>query len=110
MGDDVTGGGGGDLVRDEEDHDLMTFAEGGIRLREEIASTRAELAEAERSQAPPERREALRARAAALTEALARNTRQAAENPGETGFLSYRPPARPGVSGSSGASADGSGA
>jgi len=79
----------GDLVRDEEDHDLLTFAEGGIRLREEI-----ELAKADLAAAAPERRATLQARVDALTDALARNTRQAAENPGDTGFLSYRP-ARP---------------
>lgn len=79
-----------DLVRDEEDHDLLTFAEGGIRLREEIA-----LAEAELGSASPERKVALQARVDALKDALARNTRQAAENPGEKGFLEYRPPACP---------------
>jgi hypothetical protein len=28
---------GDDQVRDEDDHDLLTFAESGIRLREEIS-------------------------------------------------------------------------
>ena len=81
-----------DLVRDEEDHDLLTFSEGGIRLREEIALTEAALIEATQRERPTE---ALRARLAALTEALERNTRQASAKPGETGFLSYEPP-RPG--------------
>jgi hypothetical protein len=72
-----------DLERDEEDHDLLTFSEGGIRLREEIAATEASLRERPT--------EALRARLAALTEALERNTRQASANPGETGFLAYVP-------------------
>lgn len=77
-----------DLVRDEDDHDLLTFSEGGIRLREEIALTKAELGEA----ALPERRAALQARLDGLTDALARNTRQAAANPGVKGFLEYKPP------------------
>jgi hypothetical protein len=94
VGDDLDRG-DHDLVRDEEDHDLLTFSEGGIRLREEIALTEAALAEAARQERPTE---ALRARLAALTEALERNTRQAGANPGETGFLSYAPP-RPGRTG-----------
>ena len=82
---------GHDQVRDEDDHDLLTFAESGIRLREEISLTEAELREAQAA----ERREALQARLSALTEALARNTRQADANPGDKGFLDYAPP-RPG--------------
>ena len=82
-----------DLVRDEDDHDLLTFSEGGIRLREEIALTEAALRE--------NPTDALRARLAALTEALERNTRQAAASPGDAGFLNYTPPgqARPGAAG-----------
>ena len=80
-----------DQVRDEDDHDLLTFAESGIRLREEIS-----LAEAELRQEPDaERRAALQARLSSLTEALARNTRHAKANPGDKGFLDYAPP-RPG--------------
>jgi hypothetical protein len=81
------------LERDEDDHDLLTFSEGGIRLREEIAATEAALAEAALAEAGQRERpaEALRARLAALTEALERNTRQSSANPGETGFLSYVP-------------------
>ena len=77
-----------DELRDEDDHDLLTFAESGIRLREEIA-----LAEAELRQSPDAgRRAALQARLDALTEALARNTRQAEAAPGVKGFLDYAPP------------------
>src|ERR1019366_6054013 len=83
---------GDDQVRDEDDHDLLTFTESGIRLREEIS-----LAEAELRQSPPAgRRAALQARLSALTEALARNTRHAGANPGDEGFLDYAPPPRPG--------------
>jgi hypothetical protein len=77
-----------DQVRDDDDHDLLTFAESGIRLREEIS-----LAEAELRQSPAaDRRAELRARLRVLTDALARNTRQAGANPGEKGFLDYAPP------------------
>lgn len=86
MADDLVSG-EEDLVRDEDDHDLLTFSEGGIRLREEISLTEAELREA----ATEERRTALQARLNALTDALARNTRQAAANPGVKGFLDYKP-------------------
>jgi hypothetical protein len=77
-----------DQVRGEDDHDLLTFSESGIRLREEIALTEAEL----RSCSGAARREALQARLSALTDALARNTRQAEDYPGEKGFLGYVPP------------------
>ena len=80
-----------ELARDEEDHDLLTFNESAIRLREEIAATEATLGEDQ----PAERRAALEARLAALVSALERNTRQADKNPGETGFLNYAP-RRPG--------------
>jgi hypothetical protein len=82
---------GDDQVRDEDDHDLLTFAESGIRLREEIAAAEAEL----RQGPAAERRAVLRARLSALAEALARNTRHAEAKPGEKGFLDYAPP-RPG--------------
>lgn len=83
---------GDDQVRDEDDHDLLTFAESGIRLREEIMLAEAELRESHTA----ERRAALQARLKALTDALTRNTRQADANPGEKGFLDYAP-RRPGM-------------
>ena len=82
---------GDDLVRDEDDHDLLTFSESAIRLREEISLTEAAL----RACSGAERRDALQARLSALTDALARNTMQADASPGEKGFLDYVPP-RPG--------------
>jgi hypothetical protein len=90
VGDDV----GDDLVRGEDDHDLLTFGESGVRLREEIALTEAAL----RACSGAGRRGALQARLSALTDALARNTRQADAHPGEKGFLDYAPP-RPGSGG-----------
>jgi hypothetical protein len=77
-----------ELARDEDDHDLLTFNESAIRLREEITAIEAAL----RDDPPAERRAALQARLGALTDALARNTRQADDNPGEKGFLNYTPP------------------
>ena len=82
-----------ELARDEEDHDLLTFNESAIRLREEITATEAAL----REELPAERRASLVARLAALTDALERNTRQAGANPGEKGFLDYVPPRHPGA-------------
>ena len=84
-----------DLIRDEDDHDLLTFSESAIRLREEIALTEAAL----RDDPGPERRAVLNARLSALTDALHRNTRQADAKPGEKGFLDYAPPGRPGGEG-----------
>ena len=87
MGDD-TDRGDDELVRDEDDHDLLTFSESGIRLREEISLAEAAL----RGSPTAEQRAVLQARLSALTDALARNTRQAHANPGEQGFLNYEPP------------------
>ena len=89
---------GDDQARAEDDHDLLTFAESGIRLREEIARAEAEL----RQDPGTERRAALQARLSALTEALARNARHAEAKPGEKGFLDYAPP-RPGRADDAGA-------
>jgi hypothetical protein len=82
---------GDDPVRGEDDHDLLTFAESAIRLREEISLTQAAL----RACSGAERRDALQARLRALTDALARTTKQAEASPGEKGYLNYAPP-RPG--------------
>lgn len=79
-----------ELARDEDDHDLLTFNESAIRLREEIEAIEAAL----REDPPAERRAVLQTRLTSLTGALKRNTRQADANPGETGFLNYAPPRR----------------
>ena len=84
-----------DPIRDEDDHDLLTFSQSAIRLREEIALTEAGL----RDDPTPERQAALNARLSALTDALHRNTRQADAKPGEKGFLDYAPPGRTGAEG-----------
>ena len=82
-----------ELARDEDDHDLLTFNESAIRLREEIEAIEAAL----REDPPADRRAVLQTRLAALADALKRNTRQADANPGETGFLNYAPPRRAGA-------------
>ena len=94
-----------ELARDEDDHDLLTFNESAIRLREEIAATEAALGE----DPPAERRAALEARLAALADALERNARQADAKPGETGFLNYVPPRRPGAEAAGRAGTEGEG-
>lgn len=83
----------------DDDHDLLNFGETGGRLRAEIAAVEATLAAAEGASegegaAAGERRAAAEARLAALRAALARNSRNAAARPGETGFLTYVPPGR----------------
>ncbi len=88
MADEPASGAGDDLVRGEDDHDLLTFAESGLRIREEISLGEAAL----RENPGTEQRAALQARLRVLTDALARNTRQAAASPGEQGFLGYVPP------------------
>jgi hypothetical protein len=94
-----------ELARDEDDHDLLTFNESAIRLREEIAATEAAL----RENPPAERRATLEARLTALAGALERNTRQADAKPGETGFLNYAPPRRSGAEAGGRGEADGEG-
>ena len=94
MGDEQARG-DDDLVRDEDDHDLLTFSESAIRLREEIELTKAAL----REDPAPERQAALSARLSTLTDALRRNTRRAKTSPGEKGFLDYVPPRPAGAEG-----------
>ena len=94
MGDEQARG-DDDPVRDEDDHDLLTFSESAIRLREEIALTEAALREGQ----APDRQAALNARLSVLTDALRRNTRQADASPGERGFLDYVPPRQAGTEG-----------
>lgn len=77
----------------DDDHDLLNFDETGGRLRAEIAAVEASLPAAQ-GEADTGRRAAAEARLTALRAALARNTRNAAASPGETGFLAYLPPGR----------------
>ncbi len=78
-------------ARDDEDHDLLTFNESGARLRTEIEQAEADLLAA----SPGEEAVQIQARLRELRRALERNTGFASANPGEAGFLNYRPaPAR----------------
>jgi hypothetical protein len=96
VGDEHARGDEDDLTRDEDDdHDLLTFSESAIRLREEIALTETALREGQ----TPERQAALSARLSALTDALDRTTKHAGASPGEKGFLDYSPPGRAGAEG-----------
>lgn len=72
---------------DDEDHDLLTFIESGVRLNEELAIVRAALAES-----TGDAHDLLATRLASLEDALDRNSRTAEIAPGETGFLTYAPP------------------
>lgn len=74
-------------VRDEDDHDLLTFLESGIRLREEISQLEKALEDAG---AGPERA-ARQERLALLQGALARISSNEQRSPGEAGFLNYSP-------------------
>lgn len=73
---------------DEDDHDLLTFHESGVRLQKEIDRTRRAVQQATSAQD----RAAAQARLDALQDAQARSSKTAAEAPGEQGFLAYRPP------------------
>ncbi len=79
-----------DQVRGEDDHDLLTFDEGGIRLRQAIAETEQALA----ASPSPETRRLLEPRLAGLLDAQQRASRAASAGPGEEGFLQYRPAPR----------------
>jgi hypothetical protein len=74
---------------DDDDHDLLTFSESGVRLTEEIALVETEL----RTCSDAALREHLEGRRANLQRALERNSRYADTRPGEQGFLTYDPPA-----------------
>ncbi|MFT4265236.1 MAG: hypothetical protein QM572_17775 [Nocardioides sp.] len=78
---------------DEDDHDLLTFHESGVRLRKEITHVESAL---DAAGSTPERA-LLEARLAALRDAQERSSRSESENPGEAGFLSYQPPASDGT-------------
>jgi hypothetical protein len=72
-------------LADEEDYDLLTYTEAGLRLREEIAKETALLA------ASPT---ADRSRLDALTEALERNSRRAVNDQNFEKFFGYPASAR----------------
>lgn len=73
--------------QDEDDQDLLTYNESGVRLTEEIEVVKAAIVDT-----PDGEREPLEARLRALTVALERNSKLAAINTGESAFLDYEPP------------------
>jgi hypothetical protein len=79
--------------RDEDDHDLLTFAEAGERLRMEIAAARTRLAELERI-GSPSGVDAARNRLAALLSAADRNSAQPINDANFERFFGYPGKAR----------------
>jgi hypothetical protein len=82
----------------EEDHDVLTIMESGLRLRNEIVEARAELVRLEKS--PPDdhahvRVEAARHRLDLLLQAQLRNAGQVDAAGRKAGFLTYRPSPAP---------------
>jgi hypothetical protein len=74
------------LRAEEDDLDLLTFTEAGIRLAEEIVSTRAALGSASEEAG----RQALTGRLEALLDARRRNSRPALDGEAFERFFGYR--------------------
>jgi hypothetical protein len=92
----VTESGDGELLERpaDEDHDLLTYGEAGVRLQTEIQALRDELARLEG--APEARRdlESARSRLALLEDAAQRNARQPITDDNFEAFFGYRGTAR----------------
>jgi hypothetical protein len=88
--DDVANepGGAAPQREEEEDYDLLTYGEAGVRLHEEIQA-QARLAE-ELEQQGDARAEAARQRLIALQEAAARNSRQPINEENFERFFGYK--------------------
>jgi hypothetical protein len=92
----VTESGDGELLERpaDEDHDLLTYGEAGVRLQTEIQALRDELA---RLEGVPEARrdlESARSRLALLEDAAQRNARQPITDDNFEAFFGYRGTAR----------------
>jgi hypothetical protein len=92
----VTESGDGELLERpaDEDHDLLTYGEAGVRLQTEIQALRDELA---RLEGTPEARrdlESARSRLALLEDAAQRNARQPITDDNFEAFFGYRGTAR----------------
>jgi len=90
-------GDGGPLERPaDEDHDLLTYGEAGVRLQNEIQALRDEVARLEVEAAPgvTEPLEAARARLTLLEDAAQRNARQPITDDNFEAFFGYRGTAR----------------
>jgi hypothetical protein len=78
----------------DEDHDLLTYGEAGVRLQTEIGTLRHEVARLEaQSPAAPEL-ESARSRLALLEDAAQRNARQPITDDNFEAFFGYRGTAR----------------
>jgi hypothetical protein len=77
---------------EDDDHDLLTYSEVGVRLHEEVLAQRRRVAELERSQA--EGLLPARDRLAALEAALERNTQQPINDDNFERFFGYKGTAR----------------
>ncbi|MCU1613520.1 MAG: hypothetical protein JWO98_1060, partial [Frankiales bacterium] len=77
---------------EEEDYDLLTYGEAGVRLHEEVEAQKRLVAQLESSGDP--KLEAARQRLAALEEAAARNARQPINDANFEKFFGFKGTAR----------------
>lgn len=77
---------------EDDDHDLLTYSEAGVRLHEEVLAQRQHVADLER--AGFDGLEAARRRLAALEEALERNKQQPINDENFEKFFGYKGTAR----------------
>ena len=88
-------GDGGPLERPaDEDHDLLTYGEAGVRLQSEIQALRDEVTRLEAATGTGTALESARARLALLEEAAQRNARQPITDDNFEAFFGYRGTAR----------------
>lgn len=86
-------GGGGPLERPaDDDHDLLTYGEAGVRLQAEILALRDEVARLEVEAAPGAavQLDSARSRLALLQDAAERNARQPITDDNFEAFFGYR--------------------
>ena len=88
-------GDGGLLERPaDEDHDLLTYGEAGVRLQSEIQALRDEVARLEAAPDGAQQLAAARSRLALLEDAAQRNARQPITDDNFEAFFGYRGTAR----------------
>ena len=79
---------------DEDDYDLLTFGEAGVRLDAEIRALAGEVATLEAAEEEPAQLAKARARLAQLRDAAARNSRQPITDENFARFFGYEGKAR----------------
>jgi hypothetical protein len=80
---------------DEDDYDLLTFGEAGVRLDHEIRTLSSRVEALEKQDSPDQAAlDAARTRLAALTDAASRNARQPITDENFTRFFGYEGTAR----------------